>query len=147
MLGLCINISKSTVFAAGRGKLALEAEAVAVGLSVSALPIRYLGLPLTTKTMTRQDYEPLLAKIRNRFLCGTSKDLSFAGCLQLIKSVIASITNFWCTAFSLPQGCIDDIESMCSAFLWSSSLNITHKAKIAWIDVCTPKEEGGLGVR
>lgn len=41
MSGLCINISKSTVFAAGRGKLALEAEAVAVGLSVSALPIQY----------------------------------------------------------------------------------------------------------
>ena len=145
--GLCINVSKSTVFAAGRGKQVLEEEAAAVGLSVSALPIKYLGLPLTTKIMSRSDYEPLLAKIRNRMLSWTSKALSFAGRLQLIQSVIASITNFWCSAFSLPQGCIEDIESMCSAFLWSGSPNITHKAKVAWDVVCTPKTEGGLGIR
>ena len=36
---------------------------------------------------------------------------------------------------------------MCSAFLWSGSPNITSKAKISWEEVCTLKEEGGLGVR
>lgn len=147
MSGLQINVSKSTVFAAGRGKQALEGEAAAAGLCVSALPIRYLGLPLTTKLMTRSDYEPLIVKIRDRFLCWTSKALSYAGRLQLIKSVIASITNFWCSAFCLPQSCIDEIESMCSAFLWSGSPNITSRAKIAWAEVCCPYEEGGLGIR
>lgn len=97
--------------------------------------------------MTRNDYEPLIAKIRARFLSWTSKALSFAGRLQLINSVIANITNFWCSAFSLPQGCIDEIESMCSAFLWSGSPNITSKSKVAWEEVCKTKQEGGLGVR
>ena len=36
---------------------------------------------------------------------------------------------------------------MCSAFLWSGSPNQTHKAKVAWEDLCVPKEEGGLGIR
>lgn len=36
---------------------------------------------------------------------------------------------------------------MCSAFLWSGSPNQTHKAKVAWEDLCCPKEEGGLGIR
>ena len=99
MSGLRINISKSTVFATGRGKQALEDAAAAVGLSVSNLPIKYHGLPLSTKIMTRSDYEPLITKIRSRFLSWTSKALSYAGRLQLIKSVIASITNFWCAAF------------------------------------------------
>ncbi|XP_013718782.2 uncharacterized protein LOC106422538 [Brassica napus] len=36
---------------------------------------------------------------------------------------------------------------MCSAFLWSGSPTITHKAKFAWKDLCCPKEEGGLGIR
>lgn len=61
-----------------------------VGLSISALPIRYLGLPLTTKTMSRLDYEPLVHKIRSRFLSWTSTHLSFT---QLINSVISSITG------------------------------------------------------
>ncbi|KAL0715541.1 hypothetical protein Bca4012_064863 [Brassica carinata] len=147
MSGLCINVAKSSVFAAGRGKQALEIEATECGLTVSALPIKYLGLPLTTKTMTRNDYEPLIAKIRARFLSCTSKTLSFAGRLQLINSVIASITNFWCSAFRLPQSFIDEIESMCSAFLWSGSPNITSKSKVAWEEVCKMKQEGGLGVQ
>ena len=147
MSGLRINVAKSTVFAAGRGKLVLEDAAAGSGLSTSALPIKYLGLPLTTKVMTRSDYEPLITKIRNRLLSWTSKALSYAGRLTLIKSVIASITNFWCVAFCLPQSCIDEIESMCSALLWSGSPNITSKAKIAWEDVCCPYAEGGLGIR
>lgn len=147
MSGLRINISKSTVFAAGRGKQVLEEAVVVSGFSIFALPIKYLGLPLTTKIMTRNDYEPLITKIRNRFLTWTSKALSYAGRLQLIKSVIASITNFWCAAFCLPQNCIVEIESMCSTFLWSGSPNITSRAKISWEDVCSPYEEGGLGIR
>ena len=110
-------------------------------------PIKYLGLPLSTKIMTRSDYEPLITKIRSHFLSWTSKALSYAGRLQLIKSVIASITNFWCAAFCLPQNCIEEIESMCSAFLWSGSPNITSKAKICWEEVCSPYDEGGLGIR
>lgn len=147
MSGLQINIAKSTVFAAGRGKQVLEDASADADLSVSALPIRYLGLPLTTKIMCRDDYEPLITKIRNRFLSWTSKALSYAGRLQLIKSVIASITNFWCAAFCLPQNCIAEIESMCSAFLWSGSPNISSRAKVSWEEVCCPYEEGGLGIR
>lgn len=115
--GLSINIVKSTVFAAGRGKQSLEAAANRAGLSVSVLPIQYLGLPLKTKIMSRSDYEPLLKKIRNRFLSWTSYSLLYGGQLKLIKSVIASITNFWCASFCLSQGCIDEVQSMCSAFL------------------------------
>ena len=65
-----INVSKSTIFDAGRGKMTLEIEATSVGLVVSSLPIWYLGLRLTTKAMTRLDYKPLLDKIRSRFLIG-----------------------------------------------------------------------------
>lgn len=82
--GLCINVAKSTGFSAGGGKQALEIFAGEVGLSVSALPIKYLGLPLTTKTMTRNDYEPLLLKIKARLPNWTSKALAYAGRLQLI---------------------------------------------------------------
>ena len=145
--GLRINVAKSSVFSAGRGKQVLDGAATALGLSISTLPIKYLGLPLTTKIMSRGDYQPLTTKIRNRLLSWSSKALSYAGRLVLIKSVIASITNFWSAAFCLPQGCIDEIESMCSAFLWSGSPNITTRAKVSWEEVCSPYDEGGLGIR
>ncbi|XP_056843083.1 uncharacterized protein LOC108808148 [Raphanus sativus] len=147
MSGLAINVAKSTVFAVGRGKQALEAAAGDSGLSISALPIKYLGLPLTTKLMNKNEYDPLITKIKKRFLSWTSKALSYAGRLQLIESVITSMTNFWLAAFCLPQACMDEIESMCSAFLWSGSPNNTSMSKVAWADVCCPFAEGGLGLR
>ena len=36
---------------------------------------------------------------------------------------------------------------MCSAFLWSGSPNISTKSKVAWVEVCKPKDEGGLGIQ
>lgn len=76
----------------------------------------------------------------------TTKALSFAGRLQLIKSAISSISNFWCFVFRLPKRCLDTIESMCGAFIWSGSPIATHKAKIVWEDLCFPNE-GGLVIR
>ena len=113
---------------------------------ISALPIKYLGLPLTTTLMSKNGYEPLLAIIRARFQSWTSKSLSFVGRLMLIKSVITSTTNFWCSDFRLPKACTDDIDSMCSEFLWSGSPNDSTQVKVAWKEVCSPLEEGGLGV-
>lgn len=80
-------------------------------------------------------------------LCWSNKSLSFAGRLQLIKSVIVSTVNFWSSAFILPVKCLDAIKKMCSAFLLSGSPTQTHKAKVSWEDVCYPKEERGLRIR
>lgn len=71
----------------------------------------------------------------------TATLLSFAGRLQLISSVIQSLTNFWLTAFKLQE-----IERLCSAFLWSGPSLNANKAKISWPQVCKPKWEGGLGL-
>lgn len=97
--------------------------------------------------MTAHDYSPLIDKIRTRLISWTSKCLSYAGRLQLISSVITSISSFWCSVFRLPQRCFDEIESLCSAFLWSGNPKTTSGAKVAWADICKPKIEGGLGLR
>lgn len=109
-----------------------------------SLPVRYLGLPLLTKRMNAQDYNPLLSRIKSRISSWTARQLSFAGRLQLVGSVLYSITNFWMSAYRLPKAYIKEINSLCSAFLWSGPALSTHKAKIAWVDVCKPKNEGGL---
>ena len=94
--------------------------------------------------MSTADYAPLLARIRAKINTWTSRHLSFAGRLQLIGSVLYSLINFWTSAFRLPEKCIQEINSLCSTLLWSDPVMSTQKAKIAWSDVCSPKEEGGL---
>lgn len=76
-----------------------------------------------------------------------AQHLSFAGHLQLIGSVIHSLTNFWISAFWLPKACLKEIDKLCAAFLWSGPDLNAKKGKIAWSEVCKPKEEGGLGFK
>lgn len=147
MSGLHINAAKSSIYASGNNIIDLLSTAESLSIGVGTLTIRYLGMPLTTKSLTSHDYEPLIDKIRTRMLCWSNKSLSFAGRLQLIQSVISSTVNFWSSAFILPAKCLDTIESMCSAFIWSSSPTQTHKVKVSWADLCYLKDEGGLGVR
>ncbi|KAL9840518.1 hypothetical protein AtNW77_Chr2g0229441 [Arabidopsis thaliana] len=112
-----------------------------------SLPVRYLGLPLLTRKMTASDYLPLVEKIRSQISTWTARAFSFAGRLQLLSSVVFSLTNFWISAFRLPKACIRDIDKLCSAFLWSGPVLNPRKAKVAWKEVCTLKSEGGLGLR
>ena len=68
MYGLHINASKSSIYASGSDVSSLVATTEALHVGVGTLPIRYLGMPLTTKSLTNHDYEPLIDKIRNRML-------------------------------------------------------------------------------
>lgn len=79
MSGLHINAAKSSLFASGCGTNGVCEEAGRYGTAVGSLLIRYLGLPLITKALTKLDSEPLIDKIRNMMLSWTNKSLSFAG--------------------------------------------------------------------
>ncbi|XP_010463164.1 PREDICTED: uncharacterized protein LOC104743817 [Camelina sativa] len=145
--GLRINLQKSSLFMAGFSTQHQHDILQHFQFSVGSLPVRYLGLPLLTRSMTHADYLPLLERIRSRISCWTGRFLSFAGRLQLIKSVLSSLTTFWFSAFRLPKRCLQEIDSLFSAFLWSGPALNTKKARISWLDVCKPMHEGGLGLR
>ncbi|XP_048633024.1 uncharacterized protein LOC125607208 [Brassica napus] len=111
------------------------------------LPVHYLGLPLTTKSMNTTDYQPLIETIRTRIGSWKNQYLSYAGRLELLGSVIWNISSVWLSAFRLPKACIREIDKICSVFLWSGSDLNPRKAKLCWEEVCRPREEGGLGLR
>ncbi|KAG7539011.1 Reverse transcriptase zinc-binding domain [Arabidopsis suecica] len=145
--GLGINLNKTTLFLDGGDIQGVQLLASRMGISHGALPVRYLGVPLTACKMKRQDYQPLLDRILGRFNGWTVKHLSFAGRLQLIQSVIYSTITFWASIFILPNQCLDEIERLCSAFLWKGAPNSARGAKVSWDSVCTPKQCGGLGLK
>ena len=114
---------------------------------VGEILVRYLGLPLVTKRLIASDYAPLIEQIKKRIRSWTSRFLSFAGRFNLISSVLWSISNFWLSAFRLPRDCIQQINKLCSAFLWSGPDLNPRKAKLSSDQVCKPKTEWGLGLR
>ena len=147
MTGLKISLEKSTLFMAGISNQKQEEIIQHFPFVTGSLPVRYLGLPLFTKSMTVTDFLSLIEKIRKTISSWKNRFLSYAERLQLINFVITSLSNFWMAAFRLPSACIKEVERLCSAYLCSASDLNGRKAKIAWIEVCKPKKDGGLGIR
>ncbi|GAV92851.1 zf-RVT domain-containing protein, partial [Cephalotus follicularis] len=111
------------------------------------LPVKYLGLPLITSRLSKQDCAPLMEKIWARTNSWTSKYLSYAGRLLLIKSTLASMQVFWCSTFSLPAAVIKECERIMRKFLWDGNGSSRKSGLVKWSKVCLPRHEGGLGIK
>lgn len=135
------------MFAAGVKPHELEQLKAATGLTEGALPVRYLGIPLCTKKLSLAHCAPLIQSIKSKLHSWTVRSLSFAGRLQLLSTVIAGIINFWSCAYILPKGCLAEIDSLSSKFLWKGKTDGQGAAKVSWDSVTKPKTEGGLGLR
>ncbi|KAH0777369.1 hypothetical protein KY290_008780 [Solanum tuberosum] len=94
---------QSNVYLAGvdeRVKMQILAR---TGFSEGVFPIKYLGLPLSPKKWKKIEYWSLIDKITHRIKVTYSKQLSYAGRLQVINAVLFSIHSFWGAVFILPQ--------------------------------------------
>lgn len=92
--GLSISLEKSTIFMVGIAEGERSRILTNFPFAEGKLTVCYLGLPLMTQVMGRQDYLPQVEKIRGRMSTWTCRFLSYAGRLQLIKFVLMSIVNF-----------------------------------------------------
>ncbi|CAA7047953.1 unnamed protein product [Microthlaspi erraticum] len=147
MSGLAVNITKTSMFCSGVSTQVLNDLRNRFSLEAASLPIRYLGLPLSSKKLSVNDCDPLISKIRMKMSSWMHRPLSFAGRLTLLSSVISGLIVFWTQAFFLPKTVIRQINSLSSSFLWHGKLDCPTGAKVSWSEVCYPKAEGGLGIR
>lgn len=86
-------------------------------------------------------------QLQRRFSSWSLRALSYAGRTMLFSYVIYSTINFWFSSFILPNGCIKQIESLWSRFLWNGNISSRAAAKVSWSAVYLPLEEGGLGFK
>ena len=90
---------------------------------MGSLPVRYLGVPLVTRKLTANDCAPLVEKITARIKGWVAKSLTYVGHLQLIQSVLFSVSNYWCMDFLLPKGVRKKINQIYFAFFWKGTDN------------------------
>lgn len=124
---LVANTSKSSVNFGGVDNRTQQLIMNLLGYTKGDIPFRYLGVPLSIKRPIAIQCEPLIDKMLSRIQSWTAKFLSYAGRATLIKSVLATIQNFWAQVFILPKKIIRFIEAICRRFLWSGSAEPTKK--------------------
>jgi hypothetical protein len=148
VLGLKVNLSKSTLVPVGSvgdmGQLAgLQ------GCGTGTLPLKYLGLPLGAsfklKTMW-VELEELMA----RWLAPWKRSyLSKGGRVTLIKSTLLNLPTYMMSLFPIPAHVAKRIKKIQRDFLLGGGgLNDEIKMHLVeWDKVCSPMDEGGLGIR
>lgn len=145
--GLDTNEAKSEIFYGGFTATEAASLCALSGYRRGEFPTRYLGLPLSPKRISAATLQPFIDRITSKLHSWTVKLLSFAGKVTLISSVIYSMVNFWSSVFVLPKWFYAKVDSICSGFLWKNSTSSAVGARVAWINVCKPKSEGGVGLR
>ena len=81
-------------------------------------PCKYLGLPLTTKKLTKEQVQPIIDKIADQ-LPGWKADLmTRAGRAIQVQYVLTGILVYVAMATELPPWALKAIDKIRRAFLW-----------------------------
>ena len=116
-------------------------------MATGTFPFKYLGVPLTTRKLSFTDCKPLIEKTVARIRSWSAKYLSYAGRIQLIKSVLFGIQLYWCQIFVMPKKVMKEIQRICRVFLWTGGDAGSRKAPISWEQLCLPKSCGGWNLK
>lgn len=110
-----------------------------IGMSAGDFSFKYLGVPLHSKKLITMDCRGLVGKITTKLHTWQAKLLSYTGRLELVKSVIGGMQNFWLQLFCFPKKVMKQISSVCTRFVWTHSSLGGKKNLLAWDSLCFPK--------
>ncbi|XP_074283636.1 uncharacterized protein LOC141608172 [Silene latifolia] len=145
--GLQVSASKSSAYFRNVPEQ-LKSEILQIsGFSEGSIPFKYLGMPIQTTRLKKQDCECLVDKICARIHGYGARKFSYAGRLVIVKSVLNSLHSYWASMFVIPKGIIKNIEAVCRNFLWDNSADYRRTPLVGWDTICRPKDEGGLGLK
>ncbi|KAL0292095.1 UNVERIFIED_CONTAM: Retrovirus-related Pol polyprotein from type-2 retrotransposable element R2DM [Sesamum radiatum] len=93
--GLQANLQKSHLILSRSAAAYRDSLLAILDFQEGHLPLRYLGLPLLASRLSISDCQPILRKIEARIKGWEGVMLSFAGRVQLIKSVLSALQVYW----------------------------------------------------
>ena len=145
--GLHANPSKSNIFLSGVDHHLKDQLVQLLHMEEGVLPFRYLGVPLHSRKLNARDCRLLVDKIVGRINFWSSCLLSYAGRIQLVRSVIGGMKNFWAQIFCLPKKLIKMVDDVCRSFIWTGKEGLSKKAAVAWNLLVLPYAKGGLNLK
>lgn len=145
--GNTINIVKSQIFFFHTPPATQRIIARIIGFSTANLPSKYLGAPLIDSTIKHTSWQLLLEKIEGHLSLWTYRALNMASKLVLVKVVLQTMPLYLFSVLAAPKWVLKKIKEMQCKFLWGSSGQNHKWALVKWLTVCTPKNQGGLGLQ
>jgi hypothetical protein len=147
-LGLHVNFGKTTAILI-RGTLEDEQRTDRVlGCELAAFPIRYLGLQLALRPLTKAEWQPLLDRVITCVPAWQRGLIRREGRLVLINLVVAARAVHQMVVAEAPLWLLEEINKWMRAFFWAGKSEVRGgQCLVAWRSICKPKQFGGLGVK
>ncbi|XP_050232962.1 uncharacterized protein LOC126681467 [Mercurialis annua] len=144
--GLQTNFNKSAIIRLNVDDVSLAATSNILSCKLYSLPIMYLRLPLSSKSVSLSLWELIVSNVSTQLAAWKDNLLSPGSRLILIKSVLSSLPLYYLCSFLFPHSVITTLEHFKRRFLWSGSGDHMGFSKVAWADVCVPIDNGGLNI-
>lgn len=148
--GLHINYGKSTLVPI-HVEEGVVAECVQIlGCRRDSFPQPYLGLPLSANKLPLSAFTPHIQKTDKYLSSWQANLLNPMGRAVLVNLVLDSLLVYFMSSLQLPPSVLHQLDRKRRAFLWSGDKTGTSfpaSCLVAWINVCKPKELGGLGIK
>ncbi|GKA94546.1 hypothetical protein Tco_0816584 [Tanacetum coccineum] len=126
--GLVPSLAKSTTFFCNVPYHIKVAIVDIIPFIEGDLPVKYLGVPLISSRLLNKDCKILVEKAKNRIKDWKNKSLSFAGRLQLCKSVISSMHVYWASFLIIPKVPVLNL-------IPAPNLDVSNHDNIRWRDL------------
>jgi hypothetical protein len=119
-----------------------------MGCNIAKFPIKYLGLQLALRPLTRSEWQPLLDGV-SHFIPPWQRGLiARASRLILIKTVISVRPIHHILVTGPPDWVLEEIAKTLRGFFWAGKKNVVGgKCLVAWECISKPTRYGRLGVK
>ncbi|CAK8576189.1 unnamed protein product [Lathyrus sativus] len=144
--GLIMNPNKCRIYFGGLDKEKRKVMKEMSGFQEGTFPFRYLGIPLVGRKLNITHFMPLVDRIVARIHHWSSKLLSYAGRIQLVKSITTAMVQYWLHCLPMPKTVIKKIDSICRSFIWTGKDTVSRKCHVAWKHMSCPTAQGGLNL-
>ncbi|CAA7029244.1 unnamed protein product [Microthlaspi erraticum] len=108
---------------------------------------KYLGLPEAFGRKKKDLFSSVVDRIRQRSISWSTKQLSGAGKLVMLKSVLSSMPTYSMSCFKLHVSLCKRIQSVLTRFWWDANPEKKKMCWVSWDKLTRGKREGGLGIR
>jgi hypothetical protein len=144
--GLKINLPKSALIPVGLVDN-VDHLAELLGCGTSSLPLKYLGLQLGALFKLKSMWAELVDLMSRRLAPWKRTYLLKGGKIALIKSTLSNLPTYMISLFPIPALVAKRIEKIQRDFLWGGMNDENKMHLVEWDKVCSPLDEGGLGIR
>ena len=116
--GTKVSLTKSKIFFFNTDISIQRNISRILGIQIDHLPSKYLGMPLTDKPLSKEVWESVTNKLKDKVSTWTRRSLNLAGRLVLTKVVLQTIPIYMFSALLLQTGVLQQIRNIQRDFIW-----------------------------